>query len=171
MSSSKSKKLNIPPAAKRRTVRATADTLGETLDDRIVIEIRKLIAASIFFNSQVADKVGLSLTDMQMIHVLQLYGPSTPGRLAAATGLSGGGVTVALDRLEKGGYIRREPNPADRRSLLINLVPARLLKVGRMYEEVEAGTRRCIAALAQRDREAVLQFFESLAEVRAARAS
>ena len=38
--------------------------------DRIVLEIRKFIAATIFFNAQTAEKVGLGLTDMQMIHVL-----------------------------------------------------------------------------------------------------
>src|SRR5579875_1816154 len=166
MSSSKSNNLNGRSAPRRRGIQGTADAPAETLDDRILLEIRRMIAGSIFFNSQVAERVGVSLTDMQMIHVLQLYGPATPSKLAAATGLSSGGVTVALDRLEKGGYIRREPNPADRRSLLINLVPARLLKVRGMYEDVEAGTRRCIAALPPRDREAVLRFLESLAEVR-----
>ncbi len=60
---------------------------------------------------------------MQMLHMLQLYGPSTPSQLGAWTRLSSGGVTVALDRLEKGGYLRRERNPADRRSLLIALIP------------------------------------------------
>jgi len=79
----------------------------ETTEDRIVFEIRKFIASAIFFNSQAAEKVGLSLTDSQMIHTLKLYGPSTPTRLAAASGLSSGGVTVALDRLERAGFIRR----------------------------------------------------------------
>src|SRR5271168_4660349 len=105
-----------------------------TTADRIVLEIRKFIAASIFFNTQAAEKVGLGLTDMQMLHMLQLYGPSTPSRLAACTGLSSGGVTVALDRLEKGGFIRREPNPTDRRSFLIYLLPAPLAKLAAMYE-------------------------------------
>src|ERR1700758_3070429 len=97
--------------------------------DRIVLEIRKFIAGAIFFNAQAAEKAGLGLTDMQMLHVLQLYGPSTPSRLAAETRLSSGGVTVALDRLEKGGYIRRQPNPGDRRSLIIHINPSRLLKL------------------------------------------
>jgi DNA-binding MarR family transcriptional regulator len=134
--------------------------------DRIVIEIRKFIASSIFFNAQAAEKASLGLTDMQMLHILQLYGPATPGRLATGTGLSSGGVTVALDRLEKGGFIRREPNPADRRSLLIHLVPARLIHVAAMYEGVEAGTRRQLATLSPRDLEAVIRFFEALASVR-----
>jgi MarR family transcriptional regulator, organic hydroperoxide resistance regulator len=135
--------------------------------DRIVLEIRKFIASSIFFNVQAAEKAGLGLTDMQMLHMLQLYGPATPSRLAAGTGLSSGGVTVALDRLETSGFIRREPNPADRRSLLIHLIPASLIHVAAMYEGVEAATRRQLAMLSSRDLEAVIRFFEALASVRA----
>jgi DNA-binding MarR family transcriptional regulator len=157
------------PGRSRRNA-ATADLARvpspATPVDRIVLEIRKFIAAAIFFNAQAAEKVGLGLTDMQMIHVLQLYGPSTPSRLAAGTGLSSGGVTVALDRLEKAGYIRREPNPADRRSLLVTLVPASLVKLAGLYEGVERDTRQLLATLPQRDLQAVVRFFETLAAVR-----
>ena len=142
---------------------------SETTEDRILLEIRKFIASAIFFNSQAAEKVGLSLTDSQMIHTLQLYGPSTPTRLAAATGLSSGGVTVALDRLEKGGYVRREPNPDDRRSLLIHINPTHLLKLKGIYENVEAETRRQLATLSKGDLAAVLRFFAALSTVRANR--
>jgi MarR family transcriptional regulator, organic hydroperoxide resistance regulator len=138
-----------------------------TVADRIVLEIRKFLSAGIFFNAQAAERAGLGLTDMQMLHQLQLYGPSTPGGLAALTRLSSGGVTVALDRLEKAGYIRRQPNPADRRSLLITLVPARLQKLGRLYEGVEQETRRLLATLPERDLEAVVRFFEAMRAVRA----
>jgi DNA-binding MarR family transcriptional regulator len=109
------------------------------------------------------------MTDMQMLHMLQLYGPSTPSRLGAWTGLSSGGITVALDRLEKGGYVRREPNPADRRSLLIVVLPGRLRKVAAMYEGVEKETRRLLATLAESDLEAVVRFFETLEAVRTER--
>src|SRR6202451_1701995 len=133
-----------------------------TTADRIVLEIRKFIAASIFFNAQAAEKAGLGLTDMQLLHMLQLYGPSTPSRLAAWTRLSSGGITVALDRLEKSGSLRREANPADRRSLLITLIPTRLRKVAAMYEGVENETRRLLGTLPQADLEAVVRFFEAM---------
>jgi DNA-binding MarR family transcriptional regulator len=159
----------MAPAKKgksRRAADAAADLASVpapvTPADRIVLEIRKFIAATIFFNAQAAEKVGLGLTDMQMIHMLQLYGPSTPSRLAAATGLSSGGVTVALDRLEKAGYIRRQPNPADRRSLLVTLIPSNLVKLAGLYEGVESETRRLLATLPRRDLEAVIRFFETL---------
>jgi DNA-binding MarR family transcriptional regulator len=138
----------------------------ETTADRIVLEIRKFLMAGIFFNAQAAESVGMGLTDMQMVHTLQLYGPATPGKLAASTGLSSGGVTVALDRLEKAGYIRREPNPADRRSLLITIVPAKLRKLAAMYEGVEHETRRLLATLPERDLGAVVRFFETLGKAR-----
>ena len=134
--------------------------------DRIVLEIRKFIAATIFFNAQAAEKAKLGLTDMQMLHMLQLYGPSTPGRLGTWTGLSSGGVTVALDRLEKSGYIRRKPNPADRRSVLITLVPSRMRKLASLYEDIERETRHRLTKLPQEDLEAVIRFFEALQAVR-----
>jgi DNA-binding MarR family transcriptional regulator len=133
-----------------------------TAADKIMLEIRKFIAAAIFFNSKAAEEVGLSLTDMQMLHVLQLYGPATPGRLAGWTGLSSGGVTVALDRLEKAGCIRREPNPADRRSLLVTLAPVRMRKTAGIYAKVERETRERLATLSERDLDAVIRFFETL---------
>src|SRR5271163_4277100 len=153
-----------PPAAEHALV-----TVPVTTADRVVLEIRKFLAAGIFFNAQAAEKAGLGLTDMQMLHMLQLYGPSTPSRLSAWTGLSSGGVTVAVDRLEKAGYVRRVPNPEDRRSLLITLIPARLRKLAAMYEGVENETRRLLAMLPEGDLEAVIRFFEKLHEVRADR--
>src|SRR5271156_1937764 len=166
--------MSISTKAKSRRVAAaktdpTRLPAPVTTADRIVLEIRKFIAASIFFNAQAAEKAGLGLTDMQLLHMLQLYGPSTPSRLAGWTGLSSGGITVALDRLEKAGYLRREPNPADRRSLLITLLPARLRKIAAMYEGVEKETRRLLATLPQSDLEAVVRFFETLQAVRTER--
>ena len=75
-------------AKSRRAAGGMADILTTvpapvTAADRIVLEIRKFIASAIFFNTQAAEKIGLSLTDMQMLHLLQLYGPATPTRLAA----------------------------------------------------------------------------------------
>jgi DNA-binding MarR family transcriptional regulator len=159
----------MPRKEKNRRADLTTVPPPVTTADRIVLEIRKFIAASIFFNTQAAEKAGLGLTDMQMLHMLQLYGPSTPSRLAKWTGLSSGGVTVALDRLEKAGYLRREPNPEDRRSLLITLIPVRLRKVAAMYEGVENETRRLLATLPPSDLEAVIRFFETMHDVRRGR--
>jgi MarR family transcriptional regulator, organic hydroperoxide resistance regulator len=158
--------------AKARRGAATSKTIATPIPapvtsiDKIVLEIRRFIAGAIFFNSKAAEKVGLGLTDMQMINLLQLNGPSTPSRLGEWTGLSSGGVTVALDRLEKAGYVRREPNPSDRRSSLIVLMPVHMKKLKGMYEEVEEETRRLLGAMPESDLVAVVRFFEAFTAAR-----
>jgi MarR family transcriptional regulator, organic hydroperoxide resistance regulator len=113
------------------------------LRETVIRCLREFIAGSIIHNQQVADRVGLRLTDMQCINVLELMGPSTPSELARSTGLTTGGVTVMLDRLEKGGYVKRAPNPRDRRSVLVRLNPAKLKKIQAFYRE----TNQRMAAL------------------------
>jgi MarR family transcriptional regulator, organic hydroperoxide resistance regulator len=123
------------------------------LHETVVRCLRQFIAGSILYNQQVADRMGLRLTDVQCINVLDMMGPSTPGELARSTGLTTGGVTVMLDRLEKGGYVKREPNPRDRRSVLVHLNPAKLKKVHAFYGEIN----QRIAALLDETPEAELR--------------
>lgn len=106
------------------------------LHEAVIGCLRQFIAGSILYNQQIADRVGLRLSDMQCINALELMGPSTPGELARFTGLTTGGVTVMLDRLEKGGYLKREPNPRDRRSVLVHLNPTKAKKLQSFYGEI-----------------------------------
>jgi DNA-binding MarR family transcriptional regulator len=45
------------------------------------------------------------------------------GRLAEASRLTSGAITVAVDRLERAGYARRVPDPADRRRVYVEPTP------------------------------------------------
>src|SRR5690242_17121728 len=92
----------------------------KSTSEALMLELRRFIANVILFNQQIAERVGMNPTDMQCIHLLQLMGPLTAGRLAECTRLTTGGVTVALDRMEKAGLVRRERNPSDRRSIMVH---------------------------------------------------
>lgn len=87
----------------------------------------RVIADLVVFNQQVADRLGVSATDMQVVgHIQREGGAMTPGRLAALTGLSTGTITGVIDRLEGAGYVRRERDPQDRRRVLLHVDDARL---------------------------------------------
>ena len=107
----------------------------------LIREMRQFIARAILLNQQFADSLRINATDYQILNLLDLQGSATPGALAQWTGLTTGGVTVVLDRLEKAGYIKRERNPADRRSLLIRTKPKRMRRIynlyGRIHERVD----------------------------------
>lgn len=100
-------------------------------------EIRRFIASTILFHQKMAERVGLHMTDMQCVNLLDLNGPMTPGKLSEDLGLSTGGVTVMLDRLEKAGFVKRVANPQDRRSVLIEPNAKKLQKIRGLYEKLD----------------------------------
>ncbi|MFZ0273192.1 MAG: MarR family transcriptional regulator [Acidobacteriaceae bacterium] len=121
--------------------------------------VRLFIAGSSLFSQRVADKLGLHPTDMQFLNLLDLLGPMTPGALAQCSGLSSGGVTVVLDRLETAGYVRRSSHPSDRRSLLVGIIPAHHKKVMANYDLVQKQFEGVLAGFSDEELETILRFF------------
>ncbi|WP_406268408.1 MarR family transcriptional regulator [Streptomyces sp. NBC_00191] len=64
----------------------------------------------------------LGATDLYALNILQLEGAMTPGELGARTGLTTGPTTRLIDRLERAGYVRRAPDPDDRRKVIVEPV-------------------------------------------------
>jgi MarR family transcriptional regulator, organic hydroperoxide resistance regulator len=58
--------------------------------------------------------------------------------LAAELGISSGGASKLVDRLEAVGYCLRRPNPGDRRSSLLDLTPAGIAQLAAAEQVVEA---------------------------------
>ncbi len=80
---------------------------------------RELSAAVVMFHEAVGARLGLSASDQRALALIGRHGPLTAGQLAEHTGLTPGAVTGMVDRLERAGLARREPDPSDRRRVLI----------------------------------------------------
>jgi MarR family transcriptional regulator, organic hydroperoxide resistance regulator len=128
--------------------------------------VRLFIAGASFMSQRTADALGLHPTDMQFINLLDLLGPMTPGALAQCSGLSSGGVTVVLDRLEAAGYLRREANPHDRRSVLVHLQPAHQRRVDSNYRSVQMQFAAITEEFSDAELEVILRFFTASSEKR-----
>jgi DNA-binding MarR family transcriptional regulator len=136
------------------------------LHAELVRQIRRSIAGAILFNQKVADRVGLHLTDLQCINLLDLLGPVTPGTLAESTGLTTGGVTVMLDRLEKAGYVKRDRNPNDRRSVLVRVIERKLLKMNTLYSRMSSEVESYFSEISEADLQTVLNFYLRMNSIR-----
>ena len=134
------------------------------LIESLGLAVRRSIAGAILFNQKVADEVGINLRDLQVIHLLQLHGPSQPRDLARWAFVTTGGMTVVLDRLEKAGYVKRQPNPADRRSCIVHLIPESLRKFGDAYRSKAGLLARVISQYGDRDLRMLVGFYEQLNE-------
>ena len=69
-------------------------------------------------------EAGLPLVLFELMSVIASRDPCRVYELAAELGISSGGASKLVDRLEARGHCRRHPNPGDRRSSLLNLTPA-----------------------------------------------
>lgn len=76
---------------------------------------------------QTLSEHGLTYGDWKVLGNLWHEGADhccSPGELCADLELSSGAMTSRLDRLERGGLIRRRPDPDDRRGVKVELTPA-----------------------------------------------
>jgi DNA-binding MarR family transcriptional regulator len=76
------------------------------------------------FDNLAARRLGVNLTDLQCLSVIQSRGGVTAGELAVEAGLTSGAITGVIDRLERAGYAARQPDPEDRRRVTIAVTPA-----------------------------------------------
>ncbi|MGI5493533.1 MarR family winged helix-turn-helix transcriptional regulator [Microtetraspora malaysiensis] len=83
---------------------------------------RRYLSALMLHGHAGAKAVGLGATDLYALNILGLGGSMTPGELGRRTGLTTGPTTRLIDRLEQAGYVRRVPDPGDRRKIIVELV-------------------------------------------------
>jgi len=91
-----------------------AELIGEVL-----AAMRRLSTEIDGLDQRAADRFGINRTDLHLIDVLRTNGPMTATELAKAVGLTSGGLSIALDRLERVAYVRRYQHPDDRRRVII----------------------------------------------------
>src|SRR5208282_2373809 len=68
-----------------------------------------------------ATSAGISETDLDALEHLEADGPLTQRQLGDRLSLTSGAITMLVDRLEQGGWVRRGPHPSDRRYILVEL--------------------------------------------------
>lgn len=75
-------------------------------------------------HATLANQYGLEEYEYATLHFLAGCGPdhrATPSEIAAWQRMSPSGITGRLDALEKRGFVRRLPSPADRRKVIVEL--------------------------------------------------
>ncbi len=95
------------------------------------------------FHHAVAERLGLGLTDHKCLDLLRERGAMTGSELAAITGLTSGAITGVVARLERAGYLCREPDPDDRRQQILSPAQERVRDLQVVFDPI----RRDVAAL------------------------
>ena len=106
----------------RRDAMRAARKSKQELTGEIVGQLaRRHSTAVVLFHHAVAERLGLGPTDHKCLDLLRERGAMAGSDLCAITGLTSGAITGVVARLERAGYLRREPDPHDGRKQILHL--------------------------------------------------
>jgi DNA-binding MarR family transcriptional regulator len=130
--------------------------------------MRGLSVETGFFLDALAARLGMGQTDFTCLTVLIREGPATPGWIVDRTGLTSGAVTGVIDRLERGGWVQREADPADRRRVVVVALTTRLSELDEILQPMQAAGREIETRYGPEQLRAVASFARDSATMLAA---
>lgn len=134
---------------------------------RLTDALRKSSAQALMVSHGVAAKVGLNMTDLECLDIIQMSGRVTAGELARRTGLSTGAMTTAIDRLVDAGYAERQDDPNDRRRVLVTTRADSMQTLWRIYAPLQVAMEQLYAGYSEDELRTIAAFMEQAVTVSA----
>ena len=126
--------------------------------------LRDLSVQMSLLNQRISGRLDLKGTDLQCLDLIDRYGPLSPSALARRAGLHPATMTGVIDRLERGGWIVRERDPADRRGVVVQPLRDRRGDVLRLASGMNAAIARICAGYPDNDLELIAVFLRRAAD-------
>jgi DNA-binding MarR family transcriptional regulator len=107
----------------------------------------------------------LETWEFDVLSALRRQGPPyqlTPGALLRATLVTSGTMTNRVDRLAEAGLVRREPDPQDRRGVLVILTPAGRARVDAALADLVGSEHALLSGLSPADRQTLADLLRVL---------
>src|SRR6185295_6715530 len=133
--------------------------------DSVIRSLRRVNLQGSFFGQTVAIRFGLSESDVEALSVLLDSGAATAGRLSELMGLTSGAVTRVIDRLEQAGYVRRVPDPTDRRRVIVEVVPEKIANIQVTLDQVSNASAKEIRDYSDEQLELIADFLTRMESV------
>jgi DNA-binding MarR family transcriptional regulator len=108
---------------------------------------------------------GLEVWEFDVLSALRRQGPPyqmTPGALIRATLVTSGTMTNRIDRLAEAGHVRRNPDPRDRRGVLVTLTDQGRAKADDALADLLRRERELLASLGSDDRHTLAGLLRTL---------
>jgi DNA-binding MarR family transcriptional regulator len=133
--------------------------------DAVLRKLRRVNLEGSLFGQRVAIRFGLSESDIEALEALIDTGASTAGALSELMGLTSGAITRLIDRLEQSGYVRRAPDPADRRRVIIEVVPEKVAAVKDLLDTIRARESAELGSFSESELRTINDFLSRMADV------
>jgi DNA-binding MarR family transcriptional regulator len=134
--------------SRRRTI---ADAKGRLRNLRIELAM---------LNHRVGGRAALKDADLDCLDVLVRHGSMTPTELSRRTGIHAATMTGILTRLERDGWIMRQPAPHDRRAVVLAPVPDRVREIFGLYGGMDSALDEILESYADAELDVILDFLD-----------
>ncbi|MDN5716768.1 MAG: MarR family transcriptional regulator [Brevibacterium aurantiacum] len=128
--------------------------------------MQRHLVHAILDNDHVARAHGLQVTDLQTLHLMVLRDDvRTPRQISTTTGMPASSVTKLVDRLEAAGYIKRTPDPTDRRRTLLELVPGAIEPLRTFYVRADQAFDGLSKKFSASELEVVARYLDAVSDL------
>lgn len=131
---------------------------------RLQAGLRRLTRVLDRLNDAVGSQVELLPADLEVLDLLDREGPMSPRHVTDRTGVHPATLTGILDRLERGGWVRRSPDPTDRRRVVLEAVTDRGGELLRLYSPMNKALTSLAADYQPNELAAIIDFLERAAD-------
>jgi DNA-binding MarR family transcriptional regulator len=145
------------------------DKDGESIRS-VLRSLRRVNIQGSLFGQTVAVRFGLSESDIEALESLIDMGSATAGRLSELTGLTSGAVTRVVDRLEQAGYVRRVSDPTDRRRVVVEVVPEKVVAIEMALDRLDDASGPLVEGYTEEQLELIDEFLTRMADITRAEA-
>jgi DNA-binding MarR family transcriptional regulator len=97
---------------------------GDVVTDITEMLERQLVVYSAHRLANLAEQLGMPLNDVKALEIIIAFESVSTGQLTQMLGVSSGGATALINRLEAAGQVIRGHHPLDRRIIVIQPNPA-----------------------------------------------
>jgi DNA-binding MarR family transcriptional regulator len=125
--------------------------------------MRRLSAEIDGLDHRTAEHFKVGRTDVHIIDTVESRGPITPTELASVVGLTTGGLSIALERLERIGYVQRVRHPDDRRKVMVEVTDAIVPLQKTMFAALGRRMQAILGGYTDDQLAAIVDFLESAA--------
>ncbi|MBA2534429.1 MAG: MarR family transcriptional regulator [Rubrobacter sp.] len=126
--------------------------------------LRELRMQLSLLNHRVGARLDLKDVDLDCLDLIARHGPVSPSTLARRAGLHPATMTGILDRLERGGWITRDRDPADRRAVVVRSLRKRSAELVRLYSGMNASVDEICAGYGEAELELLAGFLRRTAD-------
>jgi DNA-binding MarR family transcriptional regulator len=149
-------------ANKRQAALPTKDELVYQIIGHLM---HRYSTAVVLLHHALAEHLEIGPTDLQCLDLLCERGAMTGSDLAALTGLTTGAITGVVTRLERAGYLHREPDPDDARKQRLRPSFERMQGIHHVFEPIRKDLAAILEGFDSHRLSAIANFLQHTADI------